>query len=318
MALTTVVRGRAYDWSHAIGRGAATGTGFNYVQTMCLGNDGDLYTANRGNENNFGMRVNRIKLGGPGDEELVSEFFQHGEGDGKATWPFGVAVGNDGRVFCSDEWTNTISVFDPNGKFQYKFGKTGSGDGELLRPAGLAVREERQSSSSSTAATTGCRCSRRRASWSPSAARPESGDGEFNQPWGITTDKAGNIYVADWKNHRVQKLSPQGHFLMSIGKYGTLPSSPDAFAVTYLGPYVSSLPQHEYPKAGLLNHPTDVAVDPDGDIYVTDWGNHRVSIFEADGTPLTNLVRRRAGVLEVGQAERRCQSGHDEGVSPGA
>ena len=61
MALTTVVRGRAYDWSHAIGRGAATGTGFNYVQTMCLGTDNDIYTANRGNENNFGMRVNRIR-----------------------------------------------------------------------------------------------------------------------------------------------------------------------------------------------------------------------------------------------------------------
>ncbi len=93
MALTTVVRGRAYDWSHAIGRGAATGTGFNYIQTMCLGKDGDLYTANRGNENNFGMRVNRIRLGGAGDEELLAEFFQHGEGDGKAIWPFGVAVG---------------------------------------------------------------------------------------------------------------------------------------------------------------------------------------------------------------------------------
>jgi len=97
MALTTVVKGRAYDWSHAIGRGAATGTGFNYVQTMCLGNDGDIYTANRGNENNFGMRVNRIRLGGAGDEELVSEFFQHGDGDGKATWPFGVAVGPEPR-----------------------------------------------------------------------------------------------------------------------------------------------------------------------------------------------------------------------------
>ena len=30
---------------------------------------------------------------------------------------------------------------------------------------------------------------------------------------------------------------------------------------------------YTFPKAGLLNHPTDVAVDPDGDIYVTDWGN---------------------------------------------
>ena len=65
MALTTYVKGRAYDWSHAIGRAAANGTGFNYPQTMCLGNDGDIFVANRGNENTFAMRVNRVKIGGP-------------------------------------------------------------------------------------------------------------------------------------------------------------------------------------------------------------------------------------------------------------
>ncbi len=45
MALTTYVKGRAYDWSHAIGRATASGTGFNYPQTMCLGNDGDIFVA---------------------------------------------------------------------------------------------------------------------------------------------------------------------------------------------------------------------------------------------------------------------------------
>ena len=211
MALTTVVRGRAYDWSHAIGRGAATGTGFNYVQTMCLGRDNDIYTANRGNENNFGMRVNRIQLGGAGDEDLVAEFFQHGEGDGKATWPFGVAVGNDGRVYCSDEWTNTISVFDPNGKFQYKFGSTGSGDGELLHPAGMVCEKN----GNLIVVDSG---NNRLQVFSPdgklvaTCGKAGSGEGEFNQPWGITLDQSGNIYVADWKNHRIQKLSPQGHF----------------------------------------------------------------------------------------------------------
>jgi DNA-binding beta-propeller fold protein YncE len=289
MALTTVVRGRAYDWSHAIGRGAATGTGFNYVQTMCLGNDNDIFTANRGNENNFGMRVNRIRLGGPGDEELLAEFFQYGQGDGKATWPFGVAVGSGGHVFVSDEWTNTISVFDTNGKFQHKWGKTGSADGELLRPAGLVCEKN----GNVIVVDSG---NNRLQVFSPdgklvaTCGRAGSGDGEFNQPWGITLDQAGNIYVADWKNHRVQKLSPQGKFLMEIGSYGAIPAAADAYAVTYLGPFVSSQQGAEYPKAGLLNHPTDVAVDPDGDIYVTDWGNHRVCIFEADGTPLTNLV----------------------------
>ena len=289
MALTTVVRGRAYDWSHAIGRGAATGTGFNYIQTMCLGNNNDLFTANRGNENNFGMRVNRIALGGAGDEELLAEFFQHGEGDGKSTWPFGVAVGSNGQVFVSDEWTNTISVFDDQGKFQYKWGKTGSADGELLRPAGLACEKN----GNVIVVDSG---NNRLQVFSPdgklvaTCGKAGSGEGEFNQPWGITLDQTGNIYVADWKNHRIQKLSPQGHFLMSIGQYGTIPADPKAYAVTYLGPFVSSLPVADYPKAGLLNHPTDVAVDPDGDIYVTDWGNHRVCIFEADGTPLTNLM----------------------------
>jgi len=137
MALTTVVKGRAYDWSHAIGRGAASGTGFNYPQTMCLGNDGDLFVANRGNENNFGSRVNRVRLGGAGEEDLLAEFCKYGEADGRAIWPFGVAVDTQNNVYVSDEWQNTISVFDQMGKFVRKWGKTGSGPGELRRPAGL-------------------------------------------------------------------------------------------------------------------------------------------------------------------------------------
>ena len=71
-----------------------------------------IYVANRGNENNFGMRVNKIKLGGPGEEELLAEFATYGEGDGNCVWPFGVAVGKNGDVYVTDEWKNTVSVFD--------------------------------------------------------------------------------------------------------------------------------------------------------------------------------------------------------------
>jgi hypothetical protein len=96
-------------------------------------------------------------------------------------------------------------VFDTGGKFISKFGQTGSGDGELLRPAGIARRKERQSDR------------RRQRQQPPAGLHPEgkfvgkcggpARPGEFNQPWGITLDKDGNIYVADWKNHRIQKLS---------------------------------------------------------------------------------------------------------------
>jgi tripartite motif-containing protein 71 len=289
MPLTTVARGRVYDWTHAVGRASATGTGFNYPQTMCLGNDGDLYVANRGNENNFGMRVNRIKLGGPGDEELLAEFFQHGQRDGESTWPFGVAVDVKGQVYASDEWENTISVFDAGGKFLRKWGKTGSGDGELLRPAGLAV-EKNGNIIVVDSGNNRLQVFTPEGKFVAKCGKAGSGDGEFNQPWGVTTDKEGNIYVADWKNHRIQKLSPEGKFLMKIGEYGAVPAPSTAYGVTYLGPFVSSLPAPDYPKAGLLNHPTDVAVDPDGDIYITDWGNHRVCVFDSQGTPIANLM----------------------------
>src|SRR6266571_9068699 len=264
MPLTTVASGRVYDWSHAVGRGAARGTGFNYIQTMCLGKGGVIYTANRGNENNFGMHLNKVQLGGPGEEELIADFFEYGEGDGKCTWPFGVAVDNNDHVYVSDEWQNSISVFDSSGKFLRKFGKTGSGDGELLRPAGLAIEKN----GNLIVVDSG---NNRLQVFSPDGkfvgkcGSAGNRPGEFNQPWGITLDKDGNIFVADWKNHRVQKLSPDGKFLMKIGEYGKVPVPPGGYGVTYLGPYIATSGAAGYPKGGLLNHPTDVAVDTDGD-----------------------------------------------------
>jgi len=98
-------------------------------------------------------------------------------------------------------------VFDPVGKFIRRWGKTGSGPGELMRPAGLVCdstgniivvdsgndRLQVFSGDGKVLAQVG---------------KSGNGEAEFDQPWGITLDKDGNIYVADWKNHRVQKLSP--------------------------------------------------------------------------------------------------------------
>ena len=41
---------------------------------------------------------------------------------------------------------------------------------------------------------------------------------------------------------------------------------------------------------GQFNLPSDVAVDLDGDIYVTDWGNHRVQMFNAAGQHLSTYL----------------------------
>ena len=40
-----------------------------------------------------------------------------------------------------------------------------------------------------------------------------SDDGQFNRPTGVTVDRDGDIYVADWANHRVQMFNSSGLFV---------------------------------------------------------------------------------------------------------
>lgn len=81
--------------------------------------------------------------------------------------------------------------------------------------------------------------------------------GQLNFPWGITIDGAGDVFVADTFNHRIQKFSPSGEPLFSFGRQG-------------LG-------------EGEFQTPKDIAVDVDGFIYVLDSDNHRVQKFDASG-----------------------------------
>jgi tripartite motif-containing protein 71 len=84
-----------------------------------------------------------------------------------------------------------------------------------------------------------------------------SGRGEFAEPRGLATDAQGNLYVADSKNNRIQKLSPTGDVLAVWGEKGDQP--------------------------GQFNDPHGVAVGPDGSVYVADTWNHRVQKFDANG-----------------------------------
>jgi uncharacterized protein (TIGR03663 family) len=84
-----------------------------------------------------------------------------------------------------------------------------------------------------------------------------SGRGEFNEPRGLATDQVGNLYVADTKNNRIQKLSPTGEVLAVWGQQGEEP--------------------------GQFKDPHGIAVGPDGSVYVADTWNHRVQKFDSNG-----------------------------------
>ncbi len=88
-------------------------------------------------------------------------------------------------------------------------------------------------------------------------------NGQFQSPHAIAVAPDGSIYVADGFNHRVQKFTADGEYVMSIGT----PSG-----------------QTPNPPEGTFNEPWGVAVAPDGSIYVADTWNHRIQHFKADGT----------------------------------
>ena len=90
-----------------------------------------------------------------------------------------------------------------------------------------------------------------------------NGPGQFTSPNGIAIDDQNNVYVADGRrgeltnqNHRIQKFDANGKFLLSFGAEGNGP--------------------------GQFTNPWDIAVGPDGNLYVTDE-NNGVQIFDNTG-----------------------------------
>lgn len=99
--------------------------------------------------------------------------------------------------------------------------------------------------------------------------RKGTAPGEFQEPRGIAVDSQGFIFVVDSKNHRVQKLSPEGRAVATWGKEGDGP--------------------------GEFKDPCGVAVGPDGSVYVADTWNHRIQKFTAEGKFLSEWREQTTG-----------------------
>lgn len=48
-----------------------------------------------------------------------------------------------------------------------------------------------------------------------------TGDGQFNEPWGIAVDSSGNVYVTDTSNNCIQKFDASGTFISKWGSSGS-------------------------------------------------------------------------------------------------
>jgi predicted membrane-bound mannosyltransferase/DNA-binding beta-propeller fold protein YncE len=107
--------------------------------------------------------------------------------------------------------------------------------------------------------------------WEPLTARlvfgsQGSGSGQFERSNGIEIGPDGYVYVADTGNHRVQKFTAEGEFVAAWGRNSVIEAetgSPQGF-----------------------NEPWDVAVAPDGSVFVADTWNHRIQKLDGLGQPV--------------------------------
>ena len=177
-------------------------------------------------------------------------------GVGQLRVPIGVAVAPDGRLFVTDVAADRVFIYQ-NGRYINAIGESG----ELESPSGLCIDKKNELlyvvdsrkhlvnayslSQYKLVRTIGSR---------------GDGDGKFNFPTNIAVDAAGNIYVVDTGNFRVQVFDAEGNFKRAFGKLGDTP--------------------------GSLARPKGIGLDAEGHIYVADAAFQNFQIFDQEGNIL--------------------------------
>lgn len=201
---------------------------------------------------------------------------------GQFNLPVGVTVDGSGRVYVADVLNHRVQVFNPVGDFVRQWGSEGSGTGRFRFPADVAFHDRRVyvtdngnhrvqvfSMDGSFQTSFGSRCDLE----SGEGCEAETGNGQFNRPFGVAIGHDGTVYVLDQGNNRVQAFTADGEFR---GKWGDM--------CALYGLEGEDVPEGEGCDSaeghGEFLFPKGIAVAPDGTILIADSDNHRIQAFE--------------------------------------
>ena len=93
------------------------------------------------------------------------------------------------------------------------------------------------------------------------------GSSSFNDPIGICADAVGNLYIGDRDNHKIRKIGING-FVTTIA--GSTEGYADGIGT-----------------AAQFNLPHHICIDTNGNLFVTDWSNHKIRKITPAGVVTT-------------------------------
>lgn len=170
---------------------------------------------------------------------------------------YGVAVDSKGKIYAGDQGVGAVFVFNSENKDQVELIANGK-QAHFGMITGLAADDDDRLFVADAKL-------HRVLVFTPKREQEASVGAEvLVRPAGIAIDKENRLlYVADSGNDVVDVFDADSYkYLRQIGK----PSK-----------------KHDQSEPGLFSLPEAVAVDSDGNVYVTDTFNNRLEIFDADG-----------------------------------
>jgi trimeric autotransporter adhesin len=232
--------------------------------------------------------------------------------------PYGVAVDSAGNVYVADEYNHRIRRIAVGTGIITSVAGDGvagsTGDGGLATSArlnfptdvaldaagNLYIADYGNSRVRRVAAGTGI------ISIVAGSTAGYGGDGgvataaQLNRPIAIALDAAGNLFIADQFNHRVRAVATGTNVITTVAGSGTAGYDGDGG----LAP------------AARLNNPTGVAVDSAGNVYLSDYYNHRVrKVTAATGIITTAAGTGTAGFLGENELATTARLYYPEGLA---
>jgi DNA-binding beta-propeller fold protein YncE len=169
---------------------------------------------------------------------------------GNFSFPMGAALDGDGSVYVLEQQNaHRIQVFTPTGAFLRSWGGLNWPRGIAIdKAAGEVYVVNEVGNNVQVYSLTG------------TLLRTMTG---FNAPQYVALDGLGHMYVSNFNTQRVLKYTT-GNGTTAGALVGTLGTGGGSFD-------------------GQLNGPTGVAVGPDGNVYVGELNNNRISVFAPTG-----------------------------------